>query len=348
MLTTRRFLLALASVLVLLAPPRLARAQEPGAKERAAALFEEGSRLLSEKRFEDALGKFREARVLFQSFKIDHNMAMAYFALGQLPEAAASYELFLREGKGQAPSEIYQAAREKYLEIMNRLASVSIPIKEPGAIVVVDGKKEYKTPLETRIYLSPGPHEIVVTQAGALPFVGKVASAAGVHQVLAIPMRPVSTRLYAPPARGEPRPVVEERSRGWKTPVGYALTGVGGALVVTSIVLFGIGGAQGIPANDSYDRINVSDSEMRANPLSQDTQNKLRDLSSYHEEMDSARKKIIAAGVLVGVGAVVAGVGIWALVSRPAEAPANQGAAGLHFVGGPFPSGFTLGLAGSL
>ena len=155
-----RFLSCMAAALFLLTTSTANTALADN-KKQARALFRQANKLFAAKKLEEALAKFRAARELFKSYKIDLNIASTLSELGRLPEAAHNYENFLRKGWESAPPSMVKGAREKLDELKTRLGILVLECTPGGATVTLDGKELGQTPIQERIYVTPGDHQLI-------------------------------------------------------------------------------------------------------------------------------------------------------------------------------------------
>ena len=128
----------------------------------------------------DALAKYRDARALFPSYKIDLNIGGVLDAMGRYTEAAVQFERFLISSR-DAPELIIKAARERLTHLRTRLASVKVESLVQGAMINVSGKDAGKTPMDFPHYVSPGKHRVEVTKEGFLLSAEEVKLKPGQH-----------------------------------------------------------------------------------------------------------------------------------------------------------------------
>jgi hypothetical protein len=323
-------------------------------QKQARQLFVEGNDLFDKKNYEMALEKFREARRLFQSYKIDLNIAITLDALGRQTEAAEYFEFFLASAEKVAPQDFVKSARVRLHELRRQLGSIQIACLVNEAAVTVDGKMIGKTPLQQRIYLQPGAHQIAVSKEGFAPISLPLKITAGENKEVLVPLQKKATSinpmdsdtdLGAGASAGsqestsgekgtasgstatasssgettealvkESLPPADDAQRRKKTIWGYSAVGGGAACVITAVILYGIGTSQGSTAHDEYDKARQPE-----------------DIERHWNEVESARQKLIAGHVLASVGLAATGFGLYQLLTRPAAtlAPPQATAAGI-------------------
>ena len=298
-------------------------ASAQSAREKAVKLLKEGSDLYTKKDNKGALDRFLRAYQLFPSFKIHFNLAMVYDDMGQQEKAARHFELFLK-GEKVASQGLVKTARSRFSVLQQRLSSVTLSCAEKGASVVVDDKVLGKTPLETRLYLSPGKHTIVVQKDGfeAFKLNPERPFVAGVHQQVDVRLEkeaapPPPKKIAPPPAvdTGSDDPLLVRQRRKTKTILAYSFLGVGAALGITAGILYGMGASQGGDAHDKYTEA------ASKNPPAGETE-----IDGYYRDIEAARTKVLVGNILVGAAVAALGVSIYQFVTRPAAPEVSAGA----------------------
>jgi len=200
-------------VLLLAVPPVMA--DQPSAREQARALLRAGNQLHDRGDYVGALQRYREARALFPTFKIDFNIGVTLEAMGRAIEAAEQFERFLARASTIADSSIVSSARQRLAALRSRLASVSVRCSVRGAMIAVNGGDIGEAPFDGRVYLRPGTHRVAVRAERYLRFERELFLEAGDHRVVVAVLRSdVAARPPRDPAAATPR-----RSRGRPTPV---------------------------------------------------------------------------------------------------------------------------------
>jgi tetratricopeptide (TPR) repeat protein len=299
----RSLALPLLFALILAATPAAAK---PTPKQQAQTLYKRANKLFKRGMYLDALPKYRKARALYPSFKIDLNIGATLDAMGRRTEAASYFERFLIQSTN-APQKITNAAKERLGELKKKLGSVKLTSIVEGATVSVDGKAVGKTPMELPLYLEPGAHELKLEHTGHQPLTRKMNLAAGQHETLDLSPRP-----EAPPPPPPPPPVVDEAEqrrlqeqaqvRRSKTLWAYTTLGVGAALAVTAAVLYGVGASQGGEAHEAYQAATAPE-----------------EIEAHYNDVEAAKTKLVVGHVMLGLAAASLGVSIYHFLTRPAE-----------------------------
>jgi hypothetical protein len=200
----RRSVLTAALVLLVAARPASAApgpaASVPGgpgadavlAKSAAQAKLVEGVGLLKDRRYGEALQRFKEAHALVPSPLIDYDFGLAYVGLGESARALESFDTFLGEAR-DAPADKRRNAERYRGELRGRVAVVELDADVGAAELSVDGLSLGRVSFPRRLYLEPGWHEIVARiEIGGAAHAATVTGEGG--QTLS-----VTVRLIDPP-----------------------------------------------------------------------------------------------------------------------------------------------------
>ncbi len=291
-------------LVLLLVTPSAAR--EPDPRARAQELFRQANQLFSRGLFLDALKRYRQARALYPSFKIDLNIGQTLQRMKRDAEAAVYYEKFLLSA-AKAPPAITAKVKKQLALLRQRLASVKVSCMEDGVMIKLDGRAVGKTPMDLPLYVKPGKHQLSAARHGMTPFSRDLVLEAGQHLSLDVPtVPPASAEVVKPP--GDDAGEKDRQARRRKTIWAYSTLGVGAALAVTAAVLYGVGGSQGSEAHDLYRE--ATDHQA---------------IADYRADLEGAESKLIAANVIMGAAAVAIGLSVYHFVTRPSEAPAAPG-----------------------
>lgn len=293
------------------------------ARQQARVLFRQGNKLYDKQDYEGALNKFRQAAKLYSSYKIDLNIANTLDVMGRRIEAVELFEQFLERAKDEAPRAALKAAQQRYDALRQALVSIQVLCNVAGADVTVDEEVVGATPLQRGIYLEPGSHRLSLRKQGYMPFELDLALGAGEHRQLAVPLQPVPVQDEPlPPATPTPHPIptvkisqptpapvvsaqVDHQQRR-KTFWAWGSLGAGSALVVTALTLYTVGLVQGTDAHEKY---------RDAGPT--------EDIAGHWNDVESAKTKLIAGHVLLGLGAAAMGISVYHFLTMQAEEPAT-------------------------
>jgi len=301
-------------------PP--APASDPDPKAAARAKLVEGSELLKQGVYSDALERFKEAYALIPSPKIFYNFGLAYMGLGRATAAVEAFERFLDEAADASPDLRANAERQKS-QLVPQIASVGVTCDVEGAEISVDGRSYGTTPRKNPIRLDPGPHQLVVEKSGMPPFAQKLSTVAGkrvtVTVSLAAPTGPAPTTVVSEPTTPA-EPSVPPHDWKWKA---------GWGIAAGAAALLGFGIYERLAANSKYQSFNDA---TPTNALGRcDADGRVPDhgggdCTSLLEAGDSASTKALV-GLIAG-GVLAAGAATLLALSRrePLEQPSTSGA----------------------
>ncbi len=195
---------------LLAAGPELARAQGASASETAAArqLFEEGVEALEAERWDDAREALQQSYDLVPRASTLLNLATAQAELGLVVEAIETYRRFLAEATAREARHRRQA-EEMISELSPRVAHVdlSIPDREPGDVVRLDGHELPSAALEVALPMNAGLHQLVVLRGeheiGEVELVLVEGERRGVEVALHPPPPAIEAPIEAPPPAGD-------------------------------------------------------------------------------------------------------------------------------------------------
>jgi hypothetical protein len=223
--------------------PRAALAATADEAARAKVKLQSGARALDEGDYEQALSLFQEAFQIVPSPKIQFNFGLAYEGMARHADALEAFERFVSEAKQASPAT--RADAEKHIAALRRrVGTVSITADADGAEVRLDGRKLGDTPLEKKIYVQAGPHQLVVRRGDGAPFVQDFTAVAGGESQIAAKVmaaaRPEPVLRAPPPEQAAPPALVDrpEDGRSNEAPSGgrWLLWGIVGGVVVAAAV----------------------------------------------------------------------------------------------------------------
>lgn len=158
-------------------------------KEQARALVVQGVSELQAGDYLKALDLFQRAYALFPSPKILFNLGQVYRELGRIVDALDAYERFLREAAKDAESSLLDLARKQVVALKGKVATLLVPVEEPGGAIYVDGREVGITPMDVPYRVMPGTHAVEVRKVGFLSATANVTLAAGQRLVLPLVLR---------------------------------------------------------------------------------------------------------------------------------------------------------------
>ncbi len=225
----------LAVALVIGAHAGVASAQTDGptAEELQAAreLFQEAFKDEQEKRYAEALEKFRRVAQVKESPSVRYRIATVLAAMGRLRESRDMYRALAAEKSAMAPNdqEIADAAAERAAELDKRIPRISLRVEDepPEDLrVTVDGAPVPASTTPRTIELDPGEHVIAATGKGVAPSEQKVHLEDGGGEIThVIKLTPADEASSSASFAGK------DDTLGW------VAVGGGGALLATGLAL---------------------------------------------------------------------------------------------------------------
>ena len=279
-------------------------------------------------RYAEACPKFAESQRIDPKLGTLMNLALCHEKQGKTASAWAEYiqAAQLAARAGQADRE--QVARQSAAALDAVLPHI---ILKPDTIdpitVKLDGQVLGAAALGTSIPIDPGPHEIIASAAGHIPFTQTVTIPAGHgEQTVAIPK--LALGADAPPAAVAPVPPVTPATPPSSGPpiLGYSLIGGGVVLGITGAIFGALALSDKSSANG------------QCNAQNQCTQSGLNDIS--------AMKTAEATSTLtIGAGILAAGAGLFFVLRHghgESSAPAAQASVRVDPLTGPHTGGLSL------
>jgi hypothetical protein len=308
----RTLLAALAaSLLAAVLGPAVASAGEPPAATGEASalaqtLFEEGRRLMEEKRYPEACPKFEESLHLRPGTGTLLNLALCNEQLGKTATAWAQFKevLFAAKKEGNQAREAF--AGEHIGAIEPRLSRLQINAEPtPGLAIRRDGQEIPAAALGTPVPIDPGEHSVEATAPGYSVWSSSVQIGPSADQkVVAVPkLSPLAGNdrgVAPPPAAPAPAP---DAGRARRT-AGFIVGGAG-------VAALGIGAVLGIlaagEASSAEDDPALCPGK-RCTPAGRDA-------------IDAASTKALVSSIGFGVGIAAVGAGaILILTARSSDA----------------------------
>jgi hypothetical protein len=251
--------------------------------EQARALFLQGQEAYQHGDYDAAVERWTEAYGLDARPALQYNLAQAYGRLGRLVEERDALERYIESADPE--DSLLAAARARVATLRERLARTSIHVEGgvPGAVLLVDGEERGRLPLSEPVSVEPGSHRIEARAEGYVTFRSTaVVPASEVVDVpiamTAITSAPTPTSSIALFAGGGGALAVGvalgavafaksgdamDGTAGADRAHAMALTadvlyGVGGAALVTGLVLYLVRGDEGDGDPDATSRVRVA------------------------------------------------------------------------------------------
>ena len=224
----------IAFALVLAASPAFADDD----KAQAVALFDEGLKEMKAGNFEKACASFKQSNELQADSGTRGSLARCY---EKLDKVASAWKLWT-DLATTAPKNLRADAAANAAKLEARLPKYKLIIKlAPGApkvAITIDGVSVDATP-DVAVPLDPGTYSLEANAAGYTGWKHKFLVVEGRTEDITIPvLTPTAVAVPPLPPNNEPEPM-RETPRSKRRPIGFAMLGVGGALVVTGTI-FGV------------------------------------------------------------------------------------------------------------
>lgn len=147
-----------------------ARGVSPDRQKRALELFRDGNAALKESLFVKAAQIYRQALDLWDHPAIHYNLGLALVNLDQPVETYEHLEAALKYGAAPLDSDKFEQAQRYKALIEKQVARADVRCDLDGAEVRFDGKPIFTAPGRWQGLVRAGPHTVVATREGYLPF----------------------------------------------------------------------------------------------------------------------------------------------------------------------------------
>ncbi len=310
-----RMLVAVGALGLAVVCPSLARAEPaPADKAMATQLFDDGQKLMGEKSYAAACGKFHESQRLDPQLGTQLHLADCYEKAGKTASAWAAFKdaTEIAAKRGDARESV---ARDRAAALEARLARLTIQVSAgdtPGLEVRLDGEVMGRPAWGAAAPIDPGAHAIVVSATGHEPRSYDVTIAAAEQKTLAVALgaaveapapAPAPPPVTAPPRAPAPPPVTAPPPADCGTSAGSSTKTLGYVMVGVGVVGVAVGAVTGAMVLGKKSTI---DSECDANKACS---------QAGLDAADSARTLSTVSTVGFIVGAVGVGAGAIFIVS---------------------------------
>jgi len=238
-----RSLLVMLVLVVAAAPVRADTQPQPWAvgvsepqKQKAHQLLEAGNALFLERKYSEALDKYREAIGVWDHPAIRFNIVRCLILLDKPVEAAENLKLALKYGAAPLEEQVYSEALGYEKLLAKQIGEVVVSCDQGGVALVLDGQPLATCPAKEARRVAPGRHQVVGTKHGFVPRTIDVVVVGGETQQV-----PVSVVPLEKAAR------IEHRWASWKPWLVF-----GGGLTLSAIG--GLVELQAVTNMNAYDR----------------------------------------------------------------------------------------------
>jgi hypothetical protein len=313
----RRLVPALAVGLAVIANAGVALAQpSPDARAAAAALFEDGKRLMAEGKHTIACPKLAESQRIDPGMGTLFNLAVCYEQTNRTASAWVGFREVAAMAMAAGQSEREKVARGRAAAIEPKLMRLKITMSTPtqGVEVKRDGAVLAPALLGTSVPVDPGDHTVSASAPGKDPWkvVVKLDQPGNTVTVDVPPLlanKPGAPVVTPPPPGPGPGPTPPPpppelpRPRAWQMPLGIAATAVGA-------VGLGLGVGFGFMAKSAFDDSNTTGNcDEKTNKCN---------TAGLTQRDDAVAKGNVGTGVFIA-GAVLAAGGVVLWITAPGK-----------------------------
>jgi tetratricopeptide (TPR) repeat protein len=166
-------------------PAASSAAAEPGAAERAAALYREGNTLYDQNKHLEAEARYQAAWDIQRSFDVAGNLGNVELVVKQPREAAEhlSYAIEIFP-LGEKPAK-KAFLEERLAQAKAQIGTLKISVNVDGAEVLVDGRVVGRSPLQGEVFVDPG-DRVIEARRGAERTTTSVVAAQGSSQSVSL------------------------------------------------------------------------------------------------------------------------------------------------------------------
>ncbi len=233
--------LAFAIAIAATVPDAPARAQTPQELDDARKLFGDALVDEKEKRFSDALDKFRRVQRVRDTIAVRYRIGACLEGMRKLRDAYVTFAAIAAETKATGDDvETVKSAGARANEIDAHVPRLTLRLsaQTPGVEVRIDDQVVAPGALSGPIALDPGDHTVDASGGGGAPFHTRITLEERARVEITIPIgaAPATSASVSPPAPSGSAPATppDDGTRTWGT---VALVG-GGVLVGASVVTY--------------------------------------------------------------------------------------------------------------
>jgi len=252
-------------------------------KAEAQKFLEAGNALFLDKKYAEALEKYKAAVAAWDHPAIRFNIVRCLIQLDRAVDASDNLKQALKYGAAPLEEAVYTEALSYEKLLANQIGDLTVSCSQPDVKVTLDGQPLATCPAKETRRVSPGPHQLVGTKAGLLTKSVEVVVLGGKAQEVPVKLDPLGRAAK-----------IEHRWATWVPWVvfgsGFAIAGIGGLVDLNAVADM-----------DSYDRtIAQNCSAMSCAP----DDPRLAEVAGI--KRDAERKNTIAVGVMIAGAATVA------------------------------------------
>jgi hypothetical protein len=239
---------ALAIVALLAAPAAALGAPRTDAEKQAQLLFDEGLRLMNQKRFADACPKLAQSQELDPGMGTQFRLAECYEKLGKLASAYEAYVAVMEAARAAKKLDRESVAQRRASALEPKIPRLTIDVPAAvssleGVEVERDGKPVDRKLWGTAVPVDAGDHTVSVKAPGRVPWEGKVTLEGMGKLSLSVPaLDPVAQPKVEPPPSRSKVPAI-------------ALGAGGGVAVALAATFLGLRAMKASSAHTLHDQL---------------------------------------------------------------------------------------------
>jgi tetratricopeptide (TPR) repeat protein len=218
--------------------PGLAQAGETKAnKEEARAHFKQGVQLVREGAYEAALVELKRAYELSPDYRVLFNIGQTALQLNEYLAAIDAYRAYLAEGGSRIEPDRRAAVEAELLELEKRVATLTIVVDVDGAKVAIDGRTVGTSPLDGKVTVNVGRHQVSASTGIGATVSQEVEVAGGDARTVRLELpSPERSDVSASVDAIDTRTSAANASSLRKRRIGIAFLSAGGALAAGAVV----------------------------------------------------------------------------------------------------------------
>lgn len=252
-------------------------------KADAQKALDAGNALFLDKKYSEALDKYRAAVAAWDHPAIRFNIVRCLIQLDRPVEASDNLKLALEYGAAPLEEAVYTEALSYEKLLANQIGDLTVSCTQPDVKITLDGQPLATCPASETRRVTPGTHQIVGTKQGLATKSVEVVVLGGKSQAV-----PLKLEALGRAAK------IEHRWATWMPWVvfgsGFAIAGIGGALDLRAVAQM-----------DSYDRTVAQNCSVMACAMDG---TELHDV--HHLKADAERQSTYAVGIMIAGGAAIA------------------------------------------
>ena len=137
-------------------------------KAQAQKLLEAGNALFLEKKYSEALEKYKGAVAVWDHPAIRFNMVRCLIQLDRPVDASDNLALALKYGAAPLEEAVYNEALSYQKLLANQIGDLDVHCEQAGVKITLDGQQLINCPGKEHRRVSPGQHQLVGTKDGFL------------------------------------------------------------------------------------------------------------------------------------------------------------------------------------